>query len=99
MYWKKEAQDGATRQEAKRRFMDLAREDMQIFGVREEAAEDRERWRRLIHWGHSWKILGKGEEGRRNIHCEEFGCIGNGLHSLSAFFLVHVILDLVNFMI
>ena len=33
----------------KRRFMDAVKEDMKIVGVRGEDAEDRVRWRRMIH--------------------------------------------------
>ena len=33
--------------------MDVVREDMQIVGVTEEDAEDRKRWRRMIHCGDS----------------------------------------------
>ena len=35
------------------RFMDVVREDMQMVGVREEDAEVRERWRRMIGFGDS----------------------------------------------
>ena len=35
----------------KRRFMDVVREDMKLVGVREEDAEDRVRWRHMIHCG------------------------------------------------
>uniref|UniRef100_A0A3Q3XPT4 C2H2-type domain-containing protein n=1 Tax=Mola mola TaxID=94237 RepID=A0A3Q3XPT4_MOLML len=41
------------RAEPKRRLMDMVREDMQIVGVREEDAEDRGRWRRMIRCGDS----------------------------------------------
>ena len=43
-----DAEAGSTRQETKRK-----REVMQEAGVREEDAEDRERWRKMIHCGHS----------------------------------------------
>ena len=35
----------------KRRYMDVIREDMRVAGVREEDAEDRPRWRRMIRCG------------------------------------------------
>ncbi|KAF7645989.1 hypothetical protein LDENG_00195280 [Lucifuga dentata] len=35
----------------KRRFMDVAKEDMKLVGVREEEAEDRVRWRQMIRCG------------------------------------------------
>ena len=37
----------------KRRFMDVVREDMKLVGVSEEDAEDRVRWRHMIHCGDS----------------------------------------------
>lgn len=37
---KKEAEHGATRQEAPRRMMDEVREDMQVVGVRKEEDDD-----------------------------------------------------------
>ena len=43
IYGKKDAQDGATRYEAKTRFMDVVREDLQIVCMREENAEHGER--------------------------------------------------------
>ena len=38
----------------KRRFMDVVREVTQIVGVKEEDAEDRQRWRRRIHLEREW---------------------------------------------
>ena len=35
----------------KRRFMNVVKEDMKLVGVREEDAEDRVRWRQMIHRG------------------------------------------------
>ena len=35
------------------RFMDVLRQDMQIIGVREYDADDRERWKKMIHFGNS----------------------------------------------
>ena len=67
--WKdeqKDAQDGATRQKVKRRFMDALREDVQIVGGRTEDAEDQERWRRMIRFADSWMNQGKAESGRTN---------------------------------
>ena len=43
----------------------MMREDMQIVGVREEDAEDSERWRRTIHCGDFYKKLGKAKRARR----------------------------------
>ncbi|KAF3697499.1 hypothetical protein EXN66_Car013179 [Channa argus] len=40
-----------SRGRAKRRFMDVVREDMKLVGVREEDAEDRVRWRHMIRCG------------------------------------------------
>ncbi|KAF3697472.1 hypothetical protein EXN66_Car013152 [Channa argus] len=42
-----------SRGRAKRRFMDVVREDMKLVGVREEDAEDRVRWRQMIRCGDS----------------------------------------------
>ena len=39
----------------KRRFMEVVREDMQRVGVREEDVDNRERGRRMIHSGNSYK--------------------------------------------
>ena len=50
-----EAQDGATRQEAKRGLVDVLREDMQRVDVTEEDEEDGERWRMMIRCGDSEK--------------------------------------------
>ena len=38
---------GVTRPEAKRRFMDVLREDMQKVGVRQKDSEDREGWQMI----------------------------------------------------
>ena len=55
-----EAQDGATRQEAKRGLVDVLREDMQRVDVTEEDEEDGERWRMMIRCGDSEKKKQKG---------------------------------------
>ena len=52
----KDDQNGATRQEAKRRFMDMLRED----------AEERGRWKKVIGCGDSFKKLSKAKGGRRS---------------------------------
>ena len=33
-----------------RRFLDVVKEDVKLLGVREEDADDRVRWRRIIHF-------------------------------------------------
>ena len=43
-----DAQNGVLRQEAKRKFMGVVREDIQIVSVTKEDTEDRERWRTII---------------------------------------------------
>ncbi|KAJ8335039.1 hypothetical protein SKAU_G00406820 [Synaphobranchus kaupii] len=42
---------GKRRGRPKRRFMDVAREDMQVLGTTEEDAEERIRWKRMIRCG------------------------------------------------
>ena len=53
IYWLKDAQNGAIRKEEHMRFIDMVKEDMQIVGVTEDDAEDRERWRMMICCGNS----------------------------------------------
>lgn len=57
---KMELPGGRLSAKPKRRSMDVIREDMQIAGLREHA-EDRKRWRRMIHSGESKKNLGKAK--------------------------------------
>ena len=49
VYWEKDAEDGVARKEEtgrpKRRFMDVAREDMAMVEVMQEDADDRTKWR------------------------------------------------------
>ena len=41
--------------------MDVEKEDMKLAGVKEDA-EDRGRWRQMIHRGDPWKEQPKGKE-------------------------------------
>ena len=43
-----------------RKFMDVVKEDMKSAGVREEDAEDRVRWRQMIHCGDPLREKPKG---------------------------------------
>ena len=55
MYWEKDAEDGRARKEetgkAKRRSMDVVKEDIAEVGVTEEDTVDRNNWRRKIRCG------------------------------------------------
>lgn len=44
-------QEAKTRTKKERCEMDVVRKDMQIFGLREDDAWDKERWRTMIHCG------------------------------------------------
>ena len=48
-----ELSDRRARGRPKRRFMDVVKEDMKFDGVRKEDAENRVRWRQMIHCGDS----------------------------------------------
>lgn len=62
---------GAVRQvqggRAKGRSMDVVKKDMGSVDVREEDAEDRERWRQMIGCGHPSREQPKGDE-RRSLY-------------------------------
>ena len=55
VYWEKDAEDGVAKKEemekAKRRFMDVVKEDMAQVEVTEEDTEGRNNWRWKIHFG------------------------------------------------
>lgn len=60
IHWQKDAQDRVTRQESKRKTNEEIHgcgEDMQIVGVKKEDAGGRERWKRIICCGGSYKHL------------------------------------------
>ena len=58
IYWQKDTEDGAIRQEVKKRFMDVLREDVQMVGV----TEDRERWRTMICESQKKQAMAKEEQ-------------------------------------
>lgn len=66
--WRWNWQAGRTpRGRARRRFIDVVKDDMKLAGVKAENVEDWVRWRQLIYsgdaWGEQWKL--EEEEGKR----------------------------------
>ncbi|XP_051814292.1 serine/threonine-protein kinase NLK isoform X2 [Acanthochromis polyacanthus] len=77
----------------KRRFMDVVRVDMKVVGVGEEDAEDRVRWRQLIH---RRPLKGKAKRKRRRrrswsacISCCSAGPAWDGLKYLHSAGILH----------
>lgn len=49
--------DSRTSGGSSNRFTDVAEEETELVGVREEGAEDGFRWREMIHWETNLKLI------------------------------------------